>query len=391
MTVIIPLTSTDSGAVSLSTINTNFTALNSGKAEVSGQVFTGAVTATNLSGTNTGDQTNITGNAATVTTNANLTGDVTSVGNAATLATTLTGARNFNGIISINENNNAVVNINTGTSTGQINIGNGASNQSIQVGSGAGIKSIIIGGNVGTSAVQLNAGTAPVSIGSAQPATGSVMNWSNNIGDVNKFITNATPHNAISGASGDVATDITNGLLYFKDANPSALLGWNQAVTESFIRLTSTGSLITTSANFFGASNNTFSLVANAFYEIEIYLYFLKTTAGTVTFTLNNSAAPTSQNIETLLSAATGIAAPPGAATDLRGNYYNDATAARAFTTASLTTAVNHFAGFKVYLRNGAGTTLTVLAAAAAGSITPGIGSYMKLRRLPPIATGSIT
>lgn len=40
----------------------------------------------NTSGTNTGDQTNITGNAATVTTNANLTGDVTSVGNAATIA-----------------------------------------------------------------------------------------------------------------------------------------------------------------------------------------------------------------------------------------------------------------------------------------------------------------
>lgn len=38
-----------------------------------------------LSGTNTGDQTNISGNAATVTTNANLTGDVTSVGNAATV------------------------------------------------------------------------------------------------------------------------------------------------------------------------------------------------------------------------------------------------------------------------------------------------------------------
>jgi hypothetical protein len=39
----------------------------------------------NLLGTNTGDQTNITGNAATVTTNANLTGDVTSIGNAATV------------------------------------------------------------------------------------------------------------------------------------------------------------------------------------------------------------------------------------------------------------------------------------------------------------------
>jgi len=37
-------------------------------------------------GTNTGDQTNIPGNAATVTTNANLTGPVTSVGNATTIA-----------------------------------------------------------------------------------------------------------------------------------------------------------------------------------------------------------------------------------------------------------------------------------------------------------------
>ena len=39
-----------------------------------------------LSGTNTGDQTNISGNAATVTTNANLTGPITSVGNATSVA-----------------------------------------------------------------------------------------------------------------------------------------------------------------------------------------------------------------------------------------------------------------------------------------------------------------
>jgi hypothetical protein len=46
---------------------------------------TGGGTAT---GTNTGDQTNISGNAATVTTNANLTGPITSVGNATTVAET---------------------------------------------------------------------------------------------------------------------------------------------------------------------------------------------------------------------------------------------------------------------------------------------------------------
>ena len=46
------------------------------------------------SGTNTGDQTNITGNAATVTTNANLTGPITSVGNATSIASqTGTGSK----------------------------------------------------------------------------------------------------------------------------------------------------------------------------------------------------------------------------------------------------------------------------------------------------------
>ncbi|MFV8328484.1 beta strand repeat-containing protein [Flavobacterium sp. ZS1P14] len=47
---------------------------------------TGNVTGNNLSGTNTGDQLNISGNAATVTTNANLSGDVTSLGNVTTIA-----------------------------------------------------------------------------------------------------------------------------------------------------------------------------------------------------------------------------------------------------------------------------------------------------------------
>lgn len=51
-----------------------------------GVVINGTVSASNLSGTNTGDQTNITGNAGTVTTNANLTGPITSVGNTTSVA-----------------------------------------------------------------------------------------------------------------------------------------------------------------------------------------------------------------------------------------------------------------------------------------------------------------
>ena len=51
----------------------------------------------NTSGTNTGDQTNITGNASTVTTNANLTGVVTSIGNTTSIANSaITNAMLFN-------------------------------------------------------------------------------------------------------------------------------------------------------------------------------------------------------------------------------------------------------------------------------------------------------
>lgn len=67
MTSIIVLTSGESGANSLSDINTNFSSLNTGKAEVSGQTFSGSISAANLSGTNTGDQTSVSGNAATAT------------------------------------------------------------------------------------------------------------------------------------------------------------------------------------------------------------------------------------------------------------------------------------------------------------------------------------
>lgn len=67
-----------------------------------GNTLTIAATAS-VSGTNTGDQTNITGNAATVTTNANLTGPVTSVGNATAIAAgALTNAMLANSSITIN-------------------------------------------------------------------------------------------------------------------------------------------------------------------------------------------------------------------------------------------------------------------------------------------------
>lgn len=154
-------------------------------------------------------------------------------------------------------------------------------------------------------------------------------------------------------------------------------------------RLTSNGSTISTIANYFGANSN-ISLVASAFYEIDIYAYFLNTTSGTVVWTLTNSAAPTSQNIFYEASPATGIVAPPGTATALTGQIVNDNTATLALTaTSALTTAVNHFMHMKIWLQNGTGTSLKIQATKSAGTITPLVGSYYKVSRLPAAATGS--
>lgn len=152
-------------------------------------------------------------------------------------------------------------------------------------------------------------------------------------------------------------------------------------------KLTANGSNITTIANFFGANSN-IALVADGYYDIEIILYYLKTTAGTVTWTLTNSAAPTIQNIYYEMSPVTGIVAPPGTATMLVGQAVNS-TAAYTVVTASLTTAVNHYARFRIQLDNGTGTSLKIQATASAGTITPLAGSIWTSRRLNTTNNGT--
>jgi hypothetical protein len=152
-------------------------------------------------------------------------------------------------------------------------------------------------------------------------------------------------------------------------------------------KLTANGGTISTIANFFGTASN-IALVADGYYDIEIIMYYLKSTAGTVTWTLTNSAAPTIQNIYYEMSPVGGITAPPGAATMLVGQAVNS-TAAYSFATASLTTLVNHYARFRIQLDNGTGTSLKIQATASAGTITPLAGSIWTARRLNTTNNGT--
>jgi hypothetical protein len=154
-------------------------------------------------------------------------------------------------------------------------------------------------------------------------------------------------------------------------------------------QLKANGSNISTGiANFFGATSN-IGLVNNGYYEIEITAYFTKNTAGTVTWTLTNNAAPTTQNIYYEMSPITGIVAPPGTASTMLIGQAVNATAAYAFTTGSLTTGVNHYARFRIQLDNGTGTSLKIQVTQSAGTITPLAGSIWTARRINATNNGT--
>ncbi len=178
-----------------------------------------------------------------------------------------------------------------------------------------------------------------------------------------------------------------DGVQFYKTIDTSS--GRGAVPVEQYVHLTADGSTISTIANFFGATSN-ISLVASAYYEIDIYCYFLKTTSDTVVWTLTNSAAPTSQNILYEMSPITGIVAPPGTATMLVGQVEKDATAAKTITTGTLTTAVEHFAHFKIWLQNGTGTSLKIQATATSGTITPRLGSRWLARRMAAGNVGTL-
>jgi hypothetical protein len=155
-------------------------------------------------------------------------------------------------------------------------------------------------------------------------------------------------------------------------------------VDEQYFHLTAAGGAITTIANFYGATSNP-SLVASGYYIIDFDMWFLSSSTGTVTWTLTNSAAPTSQNIIFDMSPVTGVVAPPGTATQLHGEIYNDATATKALTaTGALTAAANYHTHIQVQLQNGTGTSLKIQATVSTGNITPGINSTWRCRRISP-------
>ena len=159
---------------------------------------------------------------------------------------------------------------------------------------------------------------------------------------------------------------------------------------EQKFRLTAAGGTISTIANYFGTTSN-ISLVSGAEYEIEIVCWFLCTSAGAVTWTFTNSAAPTSMTIDYQMSPAGGLASTP-AATDLFGQQWNVTSTAPTVVSPSLSSTFNHRHKFNIRLINGTGTSLKIQATkGTGGTITPGINSSWKARRVPAANVGTFS
>jgi hypothetical protein len=173
------------------------------------------------------------------------------------------------------------------------------------------------------------------------------------------------------------ATEYDGSSLYFTTNTTST--GRGQVAARQIFRLAANGSALgPTIADYFGATSS-INLPATGVYEIEYFLYFTKTTAGTVTFTLTASSAPTGIFGTYIGAPATGV----GSGAPQSGYTGAQAAATAAFpATASLTTAVNHTYTIRAQIITNAATTFKVQVTSSAGTVTPLAGSFYAVRRV---------
>jgi hypothetical protein len=148
-------------------------------------------------------------------------------------------------------------------------------------------------------------------------------------------------------------------------------------------RLAANGTAIgATIADYFSTSSS-ITLAAGGVYEIEYVLYFTKTTAGTVTFTLTAAQAPVNVNAFYVGTPVGGVGTAGTAQTAAVVASTSVASALPA--TGSLTTAVNHQYVVKAIVEGNATTagTFKLQVTESAGTVTPLRGSYYKVTRLP--------
>lgn len=192
---------------------------------------------------------------------------------------------------------------------------------------------------------------------------------------------------AVVGTTGSWEFDGTVHTMTTDSTNLTAVVDrWN------YFRLTASGTGITSIADFFGATGSGIPLVANGCYEIVWDCWFSQATASTnTTFTIvTATTALATLNAYYIGSALAGIGA---AAAPLKAGVVTTATSSTALpVTGSLANAATHH--FTVYAiltaGNGASNTRLRLTSTA-GTATPLINSFFKVRRLPLTNLGTFS
>lgn len=132
-------------------------------------------------------------------------------------------------------------------------------------------------------------------------------------------------------------------------------------------------------ADYFDASS-AFPTVLNTVYELVWDLYYLKTTAGTMTYTITNTQTYTNIVASYRQSVITGIAAVGDV--NEAGIVTTTAAAAALPVTGSLSTAVNHHVIIRALAEIGTAGNVRLRVTQSAGTITPLRGSMFMARRL---------
>jgi hypothetical protein len=132
-------------------------------------------------------------------------------------------------------------------------------------------------------------------------------------------------------------------------------------------------------------------MTAGAAYEFEWYLYFLKSTAGTVTFTLTFSQAPVNVVASYIGSPVGGVSAV--GAPQTAGIVASTSTATALPITGSLSDATNHAYVIRATVEANAssGGTLKLQLTEGAGTVTPKRGSWFRYRRYPAAVVGAFS
>jgi len=383
---------------------TAFTASNvTTNANLTGGVTSVGNAATVVTNANlTGGVTSV-GNAATVVTNANLTGEATSTGNAVTLANSAVIGKVITGYVSgagtvaatdsilqaiqkLDGNNSTNANL-----TGPITSVGNATSIASQTGTGTkfvvdtsptlitpalGTPTTLVGTNITGTAAAFNINGT---VGATTPTTGSFTTVAHSAGTTAIApikLTSGT--NLTAAVAGAAEYDGTN--LYFTQDTTQ---GRGVVPTCQQFYLASAGTAFgATIAPFFGA-NSAISLDASSVYYIEAFCFFLKTTSGTATWTHTISSAATLAHAIIEYTPVTGFTT-----TTITGSMVTTeatqgtSTALVQTVTSSLTTAVNHIAKFKVQIVTNAACNYRLNLTQSAGTVTPQAGSYYKVTRV---------